>query len=170
MTKQPVFIHVGAPKSGTTYLQERLWHNRDALRDNGFLYPGPHWASHVWATFDLRNVKMKGYPDPNIKGAWRRMVDEIREFGGPAIIDQELLSGAFPNQIRRAMDDLAFADVHIVYTLRDMARTLPAAWQEWVKNRETDDFAGFLEHVHREKSDRERTGQLFWNLHDAELI
>ena len=173
MTNQlhpPVFIHVGAPKSGTTYLQERLWHNRDALRHDGFLYPGAHWASHVWATFDLRRVKMKGYRDPNINGAWTRMVDEIREFGGPAIIDQELLSGAFPKQIARAMDDLAFADVHIVYTLRDMARTLPAAWQEWVKNRETDDFAGFLEHVRREKGDRKRTGQLFWNLHDAELI
>jgi hypothetical protein len=165
-----VFLHVGAPKSGTTYLQERLWHNREALRADGFLYPGRHWASHVWATLDLRNVKFKGYRDPNTVGAWDGMVKEIREFGGPAIIDQELLSGTFPMQIGRAMDELDFADVHLVYTLRDMARTLPAAWQEWVKNRETDDFSEFLAAVHQPAGERDRTGQLFWNLHDAQLI
>jgi hypothetical protein len=168
--RPPVFIHVGAPKSGTTFLQRMLWHNRDALRRDGFFYPGDHFYSHVWATFDLRETTFKGHRDPKSFGAWKRMVDQIREFGGPAIIDQELLSGAFPHQIGRAKHDLSFADVHIVYTLRDMARTLPAAWQEWVKNRETDDFAGFLAAIHQPPGERSRTGQLFWNLHDAELI
>src|SRR5689334_1003205 len=113
MTEQarpPVYLHIGAPKSGTTYLQERLRHNQAALRADGFLYPGEHWAAHVWAALDLRNRKFKGYPDPNLVGAWNRLVSEVRDFNGPAIIDQELLSGAFPRHVERAMNDLAFAD------------------------------------------------------------
>ena len=107
-----VFLHVGAPKSGTTFLQGMLWTNRDRLRRDGFLYPGQRWESHVWATLDLRKVKFKGYADPNTVDAWPNMVAEIRDFHGPAIIDQELLSGAFPDQIDRAKQDLAFADLH----------------------------------------------------------
>jgi hypothetical protein len=168
--RRPVYLHVGAPKSGTTFLQGMLWTNRNRLRKDGFLYPGDRWESHVWATLDLRKVKFKGYSDPNTVNAWSKMVAEIREFDGPAIIDQELLSGAFPHQIGRVKQDLSFADLHIVYTLRDMARTIPAAWQEWVKNRETDSFAEFIAEIQRPPEERSRAGKLFWNLHSADWI
>jgi len=32
-------VHVGAPKTGSTYLQAVLWRNRAALRAAGVLYP-----------------------------------------------------------------------------------------------------------------------------------
>ena len=34
-----VYIHVGAPKTGTTYLQDRLALNRSALAEHGIHYP-----------------------------------------------------------------------------------------------------------------------------------
>ncbi len=38
-----VYLHVGAPKTGTTYLQDRLQANRSALAVHGVSYPvGPH--------------------------------------------------------------------------------------------------------------------------------
>ena len=43
MSKKRVYLHVGAPKTGTTYLQDRLALNATSLRRHGYRYPtGPH--------------------------------------------------------------------------------------------------------------------------------
>jgi hypothetical protein len=145
-----VFFHIGGHKTGTTYLQNVLWRNRAQLRDDGMLYPGWHKVSHVWANFDLRKTSWDGYSiTPQIDGAWGRLVQEIREWGSPAIISQESFSLLKSAQIRRALRDLDFADVHVVFTARDMARQLPAVWQEWVKNQSTITFAEFLAAVRK---------------------
>src|SRR5262249_22208570 len=130
-----VFLHIGAPKTGTTYLQNILFSNRTALRRDGLLYPGNAVRSHFWASQDLRDMAFHGYVEPQVSGAWDRLVGEIRNFGGAAIIDHEILAAASAAQIDRALADLDFADVHIVLTARDIARQLPAAWQERIKNR-----------------------------------
>jgi hypothetical protein len=62
------------------------------------------------------------------------------------------------------MRDLDFADVQVVFTARDMARQLPAAWQEWLKNRSTTTYAEFLAAVCRPEI--EETPR-FWGLHDV---
>src|SRR5690349_8674678 len=123
-----VFLHVGAPKSGTTYLQTILHTNRRALARNGLLYPGDAIRSHFWASQDLRGIRFRGHAEPQVDGAWDRLVDEVRRARGNAVIDHELLAGAAPAQIARALGDLSFADVHIIWTDRDLARQLPAAW------------------------------------------
>ena len=42
------------------------------------------------------------------------------------------------------MQDLSFAEVHVVCTARDLARQIPAVWQEDVKNRHVVTFADFV--------------------------
>jgi hypothetical protein len=145
-----VYFHVGGHKTGTTFLQNVLWHNRVALRRDGLLYPGGRRNAHIWANHDLRGTSFKGYRAPQVEGAWRRLVDDIQAYDRSAVIDHEMFSLATERNIARAMRDLSFAEVHIVFTARDMARQLPAAWQEWVKNRETMPFAQFLDAVRRE--------------------
>jgi hypothetical protein len=168
-TERPrVFLHIGAPKTGTTYLQRKLEANQDALRRDGCLYPS-HPAAHVWATRSLQR-RGRGTASQNERGAWRRLVEELRAFGGPGIIDQELLSGLRPHHIERALRTLSWADVHVVYTIRDMARTLPAAWQERMKNGRRDSYAEFFEIVHLPPEERRRTGDRFWRLHDTRAI
>jgi hypothetical protein len=46
--------------------------------------------------------------------------------------------------IERAMHDLAGSEVHIVYSARDLARQLPAAWQESIKQGRAWTFRKFL--------------------------
>lgn len=153
---QPVvYFHIGGHKTGTTYLQNLLWRNGAQLCRDGLLYPGPHKASHIWANFDLRKASFFDYRAPQVEGAWGRLVKEIRDWRGSAIISQEMFSLAKPAHIRRALQDLGFADVHLVFTARDMARQLPSVWQEWVKNRSTITFAEFLAAV-REPTDEAR--------------
>jgi hypothetical protein len=164
-----VFLHIGAHKSGTTYLQNKLWHNRDQLMRDGIFYP-KYRRTPIWASAALRGANMRGAGDDRIRGAWNELVGNIRSSGGPGIIDQEQLAEARPEQVARAFRSLDWADVHVIYTLRDMARTLPAAWQETMKNLRTESFADFLRIVHLPDEERLSTGNRFWRLHHTEEI
>lgn len=42
-----VYLHVGQPKTGTSYVQSVFANNADALRDKGILYPLPKDPSHA---------------------------------------------------------------------------------------------------------------------------
>jgi hypothetical protein len=161
-----VFFHIGGHKTGTTYLQNVLWRNRAQLRSDGMLYPGRHKVSHIWANFDLRKTSWDENSTPQIEGAWGRLVQEIREWHGPAIISQEAFSLLKSAHIRRALQDLDFADVHVVFTARDMARQLPAVWQEWIKNQSTITFAEFLAAVRKPTDEARR----LMDLHDVPAI
>lgn len=156
MPSERVFFHVGGHKTGTTFLQNVLWHNRAELRRDGLLYPGGRRNGHIWANHDLRGTSFKGYRAPQVKGAWQRLVDDIARYDRAAVIDHEMFSLATERHIARAMRDLSFAEVHIVFTARDMARQLPAAWQEWVKNRATLSFAEFLTAVREDSPESAR--------------
>ena len=42
-----VFLHIGAMKTGTTYLQQVLIQNKEALADHGYLFPGARWGDQA---------------------------------------------------------------------------------------------------------------------------
>ncbi|MGI5166807.1 hypothetical protein ACQEU3_20885 [Spirillospora sp. CA-253888] len=162
-----VFLHVGAAKSGTTYLQNVLWHNRARLLEHGVLYPGgDDVAAHVKAAFDLRKVFFPGAVDPTTGGAWAHLVAQARAHPGDSIISQELFAPALRPDIARALADLDFADVHLVFTARDLARQIPAHWQEDIKNRFTTSFAEFTEVLRRPDWREHEVARLFWPLQD----
>lgn len=161
------YLHVGAPKSGTTYLQKTLWDAREALRDSGVLYPGETFLSHTHAVLDLTRQRFFGHEDPAIPGAWQRMVQEIRAWDGTAIMSQELLSPARPDVIERALTSLAFSEVHLIYTARDLARQVPAAWQENVKNRYDLGFEEFVACLRAPAEEMHTLGVGFWRMQDA---
>ncbi|WP_433476619.1 hypothetical protein ACQPZP_05955 [Spirillospora sp. CA-142024] len=161
-----VFLHVGAAKSGTTFLQHALWHNRHRLREHGVLYPGRDLAAHVRAAFDLRRTFFREASDPATRGAWRELVAEARDWPGTVIISQELFAPARPKWIRQAMTDLDFADVHVIFTVRDLGRQIPAHWQEDVKNRFTTPFGEFVTALRRQDWRAYESARLFWGLQD----
>lgn len=166
-----VYLHIGTPKSGTTYLQNVLWRNRGRLREQGVLYPGDTRHAHVQATFDLRETSFGGRPNPANRGAWDRMVGAVRAWRrGPAIISQELLSQALPHHVERALASLDFADVHIVLTVRDLARQLPAAWQETVKNRSMQPYEEFLTALQGPPSSWSGPVKAFWQTQDVARV
>lgn len=161
------YLHIGAPKSGTTYLQSLLWDNRAALRDDGILYPGSEYLSHTHAALDLQGQRFGDYADPAVPGAWERLIDEVRAWNGTAIISQELFSPASPDAVERAMTALAFSDVHLIYTARDLVRQVPAAWQEDIKNRNTLTFGEFAAALRAKPEDMHPLGTGFWRMQDA---
>ncbi len=129
------YLHVGTPKTGTTYLQAMLWRNRGPLRAAGVLYPGDRPDAQFLATLDLLQRRFHGRLDPAVPGAWNRVAEEVRAWPGTSVVSHEMLAPAGPQAVRRAMRSLAGVEVHVVCTARDLARQVPAVWQEDVKNR-----------------------------------
>ncbi|MQA85798.1 MAG: hypothetical protein GEV03_14555 [Streptosporangiales bacterium] len=161
-------MHVGAPKTGTTYIQDVLWTNRPTLRHYGVLYPGPGYSAHFHAAMDLQNSRFQGYEDPAVPGAWDRLVEQARAWDGTVIVSHELLSVARPEHVERAMETLGFAEIHVIYTARSLARQIPAAWQEDVKNRGTMAFEDFVRAVHDPEQGKHKPGtKSFWRMQDA---
>jgi hypothetical protein len=156
-----VYLHVGAPKTGTTYLQDRLALNRGELRQHGVHYPIGLHSTHFRAALDLVGMGWGGI-GAEVGGEWDRLVRRVRRHSGTVLISHEILASAKPKQIRRVMDDLAGDEVHVVYSARDLARQIPAEWQEGVKHRRGRSFSSFLKSV--QSTRRNRSTLWFWRV------
>jgi hypothetical protein len=133
-----VFLHIGLPKTGTTYLQGVLWDNRDLVLRDGVLLPGDGHREHLWAALDLQNRKRLARRGPRAQGSWARLRDELAAYAGTGLITHEFFCGATRAQAEQAVADLAPAEVHVVVTARHTAGMLAAGWQEMVKNGGTE--------------------------------
>jgi hypothetical protein len=166
-SERAVYVHIGPAKTGTTYLQDVLWRNRDRLSDQGLLFPGPGPVAHFHAALDLRDIKFGGHDDPRVAGSWDRLVGLVRDAPTAAVISHEILAGADDEQVARVGRDLGGRQIHVVYGARDLARQLPAVWQESLKNRRWRRFDAFLATVLRPGAEDEPAPRGFWRAQDA---
>jgi hypothetical protein len=120
-------LHVGLMKSGTSYLQRRLFAGRDALREAGVLVPGQRWRDQVLAVSDVLGRAAAG---PSARGRWDALLSEVGAHRGTALVSMEFLGPAPPERIAALLGSLAPARVEAVLTLRDLGRAVPAMWQE----------------------------------------
>jgi hypothetical protein len=154
-----VVLHIGAPKSGTTYVQSRMQQNHALLLEHGVLVPqaseeeGP--ATLMFrAALDLTGIRLwrgRKYAD----GRWDRLVEATRGHDGLTWISDEAFVRADDDTARRAVRELSgdgAVELHLVYTARDLGRALVSAWLENLKHGGSEPFADFLE--------RGRTGEL----------
>jgi len=134
---QRVWLHIGAMKTGTSYLQHLLTINSDALAADGARYAGSSWGDQVDGVRDVLRMGASGAARGREDGAWQRLVDDLAHGDRRPIVSMEFLSFAHKPGARRVMESLAPAEVHIVLTLRSAGLVLPAQWQELVQNRGT---------------------------------
>jgi hypothetical protein len=140
----PVFLHVGAPKTGTTYVQTVLDAARAALAHQGVLVPGSKLAQQR-ATRDLLAVGTQRSRQSR-RGVWRRTLQRMQDWPGTVVFSNEtLVLGLQQPRIARIQDRLGDRELHVVYTARDLVRALPASWQESLKNRSTATFAAYVD-------------------------
>ena len=133
-----VFLHIGLPKTGTTYLQSVLWGAREELARDGYLLPGSGHREHLWAALDLQQRPHLERRHPDAPGALARLVAETQAHPGTAVITHEFFCGATREQARGLVESLAPAEVHVVITARDTLGMLTAGWAEYVKNGGTE--------------------------------
>ncbi len=150
-----VFLHVGAPKTGTTYLQDRLSQNARSLARHGVHVPtGSRLVSPALFQFraavDLLGQDWGGAPG-HAEGAWDALVRTVRSTTGTVVVSHEILAPARADAVARAKRDLTAdgSELHVVYTVRDLGRQVPAAWQESIKQGRTWTYASFVKKFRR---------------------
>ncbi|WP_110240358.1 hypothetical protein [Nocardioides gilvus] len=142
-----VYLHVGAPKTGSAYIRDRLALNAANLARHGVTVPTKRGTEigtfHFRAALDLLDQDWGG-PAGHAEGCWPAMVAKAVRASSSVVISHEVLGPARPDQVAQVMKDLADCEIHIVYTARDLGRQLPAVWQESVKQGRRWTFASFL--------------------------
>ncbi|MGK5685093.1 hypothetical protein [Actinoplanes sp. URMC 104] len=151
-----VFLHIGAPKTGSTFVQNVLWHNLQSLKDAGILLPGK-FASHDEAMADLRGLSWHASP----AWSWERMVTAAAAWPGDVVITNEGLGAATAAQAARAVRSMSPAEVHVIVAARDLWRTFPSMWQQSIRARGVWSFEDFLGAVQQGRFDD------FWEHHTA---
>ncbi len=136
---QRVIVHLGAPKTGTTYLQAVLFHNRETLRAAGVLVPGKNRNEHGLAATGVRQgTEGRRWP------VWLRLVEEAAGWPGTVVISNEWFAMASTEQAARALAELGDTPVDLVFTARDFLEQVPAAWQETLKLGQSSSLEDFI--------------------------
>ncbi len=166
-----VVLHVGAMKSGTTYLQSLLFANKALLAERGVLVPGQSAGDQTRGVMDvLGHVAGRAH-----RGAWDALLDQVRGHEGTSVISMEFLGPAVPEKVDRVLDE--FDEVTVVVTARDLNRNLAAMWQETVQNGRSWTFDDYVRgardgrpHPGRDPGDLTEAGRSFWRQHNLVRI
>ncbi|MPZ61371.1 MAG: hypothetical protein GEU93_08745 [Propionibacteriales bacterium] len=164
-----LWIHIGAPKTGTTYLQDLIWRNKPRLAAAGVYCPGAKQAHHHRAALDLRQADDHGARRPNAPGSWDRLSEEVAAGSGDCVITSELLAWTPRRRTGRAFASFPGHQVHVVFTMRDFVRQIPAVWQEWVKNRGVTTYEEFVEGALR-GAENDRIHRRMWRAQDPRRV
>lgn len=161
-------IHIGAPKCGSTALQEAFKANREAMRASGVQYIGhqAHWVDAAKGAVGARD-RVTGRPVD--RAEWQKLLREVASVnGGTALISSEWFAGAPDDRVRAIVSELDAHRLHAVLLIRPLTRTLPSAWQQGLKLGGSERLAEWLEMVlHDPTSAR---ASRVWSKHRYDII
>ncbi len=138
-----VFLHIGLPKTATTYLQTLMWAHQAELADQGVLLPGRERREHLWASRTVREDPAFAKAGEHQRGAWDRLRTDIAAWSGTALVSHEFFAAASAEQAAAMVDQLGDTEVHVVVTAREPLGLFTASWQESLKNRSTTPMADY---------------------------
>lgn len=178
MTLPRAVLHVGLPKTGTSFLQGVLRGNTEVLARHGVRLPEDARTQtqqlFLAVLYLTERSQTWGRSAEAGRRAWARIAADVRRGEGTTVISSETLCLATDAQIRRILADLDGVEAHVVVTVRDPARQVPAEYQEGVKHGRRMSFATFLETVLAEEevggSRSRSTRRRFWNAQDPVAV
>ncbi|MGH3446303.1 MAG: hypothetical protein ACRDQA_05890 [Nocardioidaceae bacterium] len=167
-----VFFHVGAPKTGTTYLQHVLFQNRERLAQDGVLFPYTTFAQSFRSAQDFKRAGWGNHGPERFEGEWADVADRVRAWDGDTVLlSNELLGLASSERIAEGVARIQPCEVQVVFTARDLARQLVSDWQEQVKHRHSVTLESFVDDlVELGQEAPAPFGTMFWGLHDAAQV
>ncbi len=157
-------VHIGTPKSGTTYLQSILRAHRRDLARAGVLYPGAGYLPQQGLNQQAAVYALAGrgvrWVDETVRANGvrhlERVVAELGRHRGPALVSAEALSNFGPTEISAVVEALGRppGPVTVVITARDLGRVLTSVWQQNVKNGATAPMEEYLDAVTLQRPER----------------
>lgn len=165
------FVHIGLQKTGTSYLQSVFWQSTDALGQQGLaMLPGTKRQTFR-VMLATRDRVRPGVDGPEVTGALSRLRRSLAAAlaEGRAdrfLLTEESLAPATAEQARRLVEHLDGTEVHLVLTVRDLARQVPSVWQQKVTARRRYSYDQYLAAV----VDRRRRARDFWASQDLPAV
>jgi hypothetical protein len=157
-----VFVHIGLPKTATSYLQTIVWSNRDRLRRAGVVVPGDRRADHLWASREVREDPHQERAPELHRTAWTRIRHELASSSGTGLISHEFFAAASARQASDMVSALGDAEVHVIVTAREPLGLFTASWQESLKNGSTTPMADYARRV-------SKSATAIWNWRTLDL-
>jgi hypothetical protein len=161
-------LHIGAMKTGTTFLQTTLERNHALLSDAGVDFTGNRFAYQTRAV----SAVLKG-PDEGGRRykKWRKLVRAARRAEqGTSVVSMEFLSFADDRQIRQLLKPLKGMQVEVVMTVRDQFQVAPAQWQTYCRNNGTADWGTYLRQIEPGLAGRARHNDAYRTFHRAQDV
>jgi len=160
-----VFLHIGPPKTASTYLQQILDRNAEVLRERGICVPGTSAEGHVRGALEVMGRQNRQRPAG--RGHWKALVEEVTGWSGPsAIVSCELFAAADARAVDRIVGSLEPAQVHVVYMARDLSKVVPGMWQTLMRTTGTVSWETYLASVRGDADAPRGFGARFWRQHD----
>lgn len=141
-----VYLHIGAPKTGTTALQTRLHRNSATLLEHGVLVPrsaqGPKRSGlALRAALELTGLQL-GQDPASLTGSWDDLVAQTHAHDGTVVVSHEAFVRCDEAAVATVVESLgAGAELHVIYTARDLGKQLVSGWLEGLKNGGADALA-----------------------------
>ncbi len=173
VARAEVVLHIGAFKTGTSFIQSALSLNRSTLADDGILFPGKTWPEQVHAVRDLAARSMPEAPvTARTADTWDRIADDCRRWDGPlAVFSMEFLSTARPAVVGAAIRSFDPKQVRVVYTARDLTYAIPAQWQESLQSsRRTWTLREYADDIMRPVGQFTDATKHFWRKHNWQRV
>lgn len=156
MTKT-IFLHIGLPKTGTTFLQWQIEKNREFLKKNGIYVPRTgqdltqdKQRDHNLLVFALQSDRWGQFPyklQSKLPSIWSELVTEIKNCQTKSVlISSEIFSWELKTceQINLIRDYFLDFNVKIIYCERDPYDFIPSMYGQMIKtgrsNYSLDDF------------------------------
>ena len=163
-----IVLHIGAMKTGTTFLQTTLERNSAVLAGAGVDFTGNRFAYQTRAVSSaLKGPKERG----RRYARWRRLVQAAREAEqDTSVVSMEFLSFADDRQITHLLQPLKGMRVEVVMTVRDQFLVAPAQWQTYCRNNGIADWGTYLRQIEPRIGGLPRRNDAYRTFHRAQDV
>jgi hypothetical protein len=169
LAERTVLLHIGPYKTGTTALQGALKKARPAMAEHGVVYAGRE-RQHMNAALAVRGKNgLPGDPPPPISH-WNRLVKQVNAASDKrVIVSSEFFTESTSEMARKIVEALGGQRVHILVTLRSLAKLLPSSWQQYVRNGQRASYDEWLDGMLRTPPYKKPTPS-FWKRHHHDVL
>lgn len=161
------FLHIGLQKTGTSYLQNVCWGAADRLVEQGVTLVPDGRIETFWLALAVRERVDPAHDGERVARSLELLPGQLAAVRTPtALTTHETLAQASAEQIERLLAACAGHEVHVVLTVRDLARQIPSLWQEGLKAGRADTLD---EYVARLRTATRRT-DMDWKRLDVSAV
>jgi hypothetical protein len=167
----PVYVHIGLGKTGTTTIQRALHECREPLLSHGIEVAGQSRRDTRRAVYDLMGRRISHGDNAGVSGAFEPWAASIATSRAKTVVcSEEMLALARPGHVRRLVSAVAPRRLVVIVTVRELGSVLVSSWQQSVMMGRAETLEQFLAAVRNPVGESVSVGVAFWLREDLERV